>query len=98
MVFKKIPYVYEILPYLNELHIQFGHINYKNLSKKFLDGEFYLDSIDIITEAYTKDCPECYAKFYSKKILNNPKVILEEGPLNRYNIFRYGIFLWKNEI
>ena len=25
-------------------------------------------------------CPECFAKFFSKKLKNSPKIILDEGP------------------
>lgn len=79
-ILKKIPFVYEILPQINELHIKYGHLSSKNLAKKFLETEYYIDSIEIITEKYTYECPECNALYYSKKIIKNPKSILDKGP------------------
>ena len=65
------------------MHTIYGHISYKNLSKKYLETEYYIDSIDLITEKFTYECPECNALFYPKQILKNPKIILDEGPLYR---------------
>ena len=48
--------------------------------KNFQKEEFYIDSIDTITKEYTNQCPECYAKFYSKKLVKKPKMIYDEGP------------------
>lgn len=67
------------MPILNEIHEKNGHILYKSLAKKFLDSEYYLDGIELITEEYTKQCSECFVKFYSKKIMKSNKIILDEG-------------------
>ena len=80
VILKKIPYTYEIIPLLDNIHKNNGHISFRTLSKKFLEEEFYIDSIDTITKEYTNQCPECYAKFYSKKLVKKPKMIYDEGP------------------
>ena len=67
-ILKKITYVYEILPIINELHNKFGHISYKNLAKKYLETEYYIDSIEILTEKYAYKCPECNSIYYSRNI------------------------------
>ena len=59
VILKKIPFIYEVLPLLSEVHDKHGHISYKTLSKKFLESDYYLDGIEIITEAYSKECPQC---------------------------------------
>ena len=45
--FKKIPYVYEVLTLINDFHNKYVHISYKNLAKKYLETEYYIDSIEI---------------------------------------------------
>lgn len=80
VILKKIPYIYEILPKIKILHEQYGHISFKNLAKKFLETEYYLNGIEIITEEYSKQCAECYSKFFSKKLIKSPKIILDGGP------------------
>ena len=77
---KRIPYTYEIIPKLDELHKKNGHVAYRTLAKKFTEDEFFLDNIEIITKEYTNQCPECYAKFYSRKLIKLPKIIYDEGP------------------
>ena len=61
-----------------------GHINYKNLDKKYLETEYYIYSIEIITEKFAYECLECNSLYYSKKIIKNPKIILDEGPYHGY--------------
>ena len=80
VILKKIPYIFEIIPKIHEIHDQNGHISYRNLSKKFCEDEFYIDSIDLIAQEYLKQCPECYAKFYCKKMIKYPMQIQDEGP------------------
>ena len=77
---KWIPYTYEILPKLDQLHETNGHIAYRTLAKKFLEDEFFIDNIEIITREYTSQCPECYKNFYSRKLIKSPKIIYDEGP------------------
>ena len=77
---KKIPFIYEILPKLDELHQDNGHIASRTLAKKFLDDEYYIDNIEVITKEYCSQCPECYSKFYSRKFIKTPKIIHDEGP------------------
>ena len=76
---KRIPYTYEILPKLDQLHETNGHIAYRTLAKKFLEDEFFIDNIEIITREYTSQCPECYKNFYSRKLIKSPKIIYDEG-------------------
>ena len=76
---KRIPYTFEIIPKLNHLHEIHGHITYKTLAKKFLEDEFFIDNIEIITKEYTSQCPECYKNFYSRKLITSPKIIFDEG-------------------
>ena len=80
VILKKIPYIYEILPSTDHIHDIYGHISFRNLSKKLLSTNFFIDNIDIITEKYTKEIPECYSNFHSKQIIKKPKVIKDEGP------------------
>ena len=80
VIMKKIPFTYEILPKLEELHNINGHISYRTLSKKFLEDEYFIDNIELITKEYATQCPECYAKFFSRKIIKSPKIIYDEGP------------------
>ena len=80
VILKKIPFTYEILPKLEELHKINGHISYRTLGKKFLEDEYFIDNIELITKEYANQCPECYAKFFSRKIIKSPKIIYDEGP------------------
>ena len=80
VVLKKIPLTYEIIPKLNELHDNNGHISSRTLAKKFIEDEFYIDNIELITKEYTNQCPECYSKYYSRKLVKQPKIIFDEGP------------------
>ena len=68
VIFKKIPYTYEILPNIELIHDVKGHISFKNIAKKFLDSNFFLDNIDVITEHFSKERLECFSKFHSKKL------------------------------
>ena len=79
VILKKIPFTYEILPKLNELHNINGHISSRTLAKKFYEDEFYIDNIELITKEYTNQCPECYSKYYSRKLIKQPKIIFDEG-------------------
>lgn len=56
-----------------------GHISSRNLAKKLKDTDFYID-IEIITEQFTREYAECFAKYYSRKIIKNPKIIIDQGP------------------
>ena len=38
VILKQIPYTYEIIPILDEIHNNYGHISYKTLAKKFKEG------------------------------------------------------------
>ena len=80
---KRIPFTYEILPKLEQIHDVNGHIAYRTLAKKFLEDEFFIDNIEIITKEYTSQCPECYKNFYSRKLIKSPKIILDKGPYYR---------------
>ena len=80
VILKKIPFTYEILPELDELHGNNGHISYRTLAKKFLEGEYYIDNIEIVCKEYTTKCPECYSKYFSRKLIKVPKIIYDEGP------------------
>ena len=77
---KKIPYIFEVLHILNRIHKENGHISSKSLARKFMEEDNYLDGIELITEEFSKQCPECYAKFFSKKLNKSPKIIVDEGP------------------
>ena len=46
MQLKRIPFTYEILPKLDQLHEKKGQIAYKTLAKKFLEDEFFIDHIE----------------------------------------------------
>ena len=47
---KKIPYIFEILPFIEKIHEAFGHIQPAKLSKLILKQNFYIKGLDIITE------------------------------------------------
>ena len=80
VIIKKIPYIFEVLPIINRIHNENGHISAKTLARKFMDGNNYLDGIELITEEFSKQCAECYTKFFSKKLVKSPKIIVDEGP------------------
>ena len=80
VILKKIPFTFENIPKLDKIHNSNGYISYKNLSKKFLNDEYFIDNIDIVTKEYNKLCPECYSKFYRKHLIKSPKMIYDEGP------------------
>ena len=80
VILKKIPFTYEILPILDELHNANGHISYRTLAKKFLEEDYFVDNIELVTKEYSTQCPECYAKFFSRKIIKSSKIIFDEGP------------------
>lgn len=77
---QKILYIFEILPYFDNIHKTYGHISANNVANKIKKQEVYFDGIEFLAESYSKDCPECYSKYYSKKILKQQKIILDEGP------------------
>ena len=77
---KKIPFIHEVLPIINRIHNEKGHISYKTLASIFLEDDNYLDGIELITEEYPKQCSECHAKFFWKKLIQSPKIIIDEGP------------------
>ena len=83
VILKKIPFIHEVLPIINRIHNENGHISYKTLARKFLEEDNYLDGIELITEEYFKECAECHAKFFSKKLIQSPKIIIDEGPYYR---------------
>ena len=91
VILKKIPYIYEILPSIDHIHDIYGHISFRNLSKKLLSTNFFIDNIDILTQKYTKEFPECYSNFHSKQIIKRPKVIKAEGP--HYRLLAYFTYL-----
>ena len=45
-----------------------------------MNDEYFIDGLEIIAKEYTKLCPECYNKIFSKKLLKSPKMIHDEGP------------------
>ena len=65
---------------LNKLHTAFGHIHPQKLSKALLNRDFYMQGLDIITNQFCIDCPECHSKFFSKNIVKSPAIIIDEGP------------------
>ena len=80
VILKKIPFVFEILPTINKFHLKYDHISFKTLAKKISDSDFYFNGIEIITEEFCKQCPICFSKYFSKKLIKYPKIILDEGP------------------
>ena len=80
VILKKIPFVFEILPIINKFHLKYDHISFKTLAKKISDSDFYFNGIEIITEEFCKQCPICFSKYFSKKLIKQPKIILDEGP------------------
>ncbi len=64
---QKILYIFEILPYFDNIHKTYGHISANNIANKIKKQEVYFDGIEFLAESYSKDCPECYSKYYSKK-------------------------------
>ena len=69
-----------MFPIYNDIHTQYGHTTYKNLANKIKNSEYYFDGIELISEKYLKDCPECYGKFFPRKIIKIPKIIIDERP------------------
>ena len=60
VILKKIPFTYEILPKLEQLHKVNGHISYRTLAKKFFEEDYFMDNIELITKEYATQCPKCY--------------------------------------
>ena len=56
-------------PNIDNIHAKYGHINSRNLANKIKNSEFYFDDYEIISDIYSRECPECFAKFFSKKLL-----------------------------
>ena len=69
VILKKIPFVFEILPTINKFHLKYDHISFKTLAKKISDSDFYFNGIEIITEEFCKQCPICFSKYFSKKLI-----------------------------
>ena len=74
IILKKIPYIYEILQNIEHIHDIYGHISFRNLSKKLLSTDFFIGNIDVIKEQYTKECPECFCKFHRRNYSKNQKL------------------------
>ena len=37
-----------------------------------------MQGLDIIKEQFCKECPECFVKFFSERIIEYPKIIIDE--------------------
>ena len=82
--YKTIPYIFEIYKKIDLLHIENNHINLNDFKNILVKSDFYMEGIDIILKEYYIKCPICYSKYYATKIINQPKIILDEGPRYRY--------------
>ena len=54
VILKKIPYIYEVLQIINKIHLEYGHISYRSLAKKFMEKNYFLDGIELISEEFSK--------------------------------------------
>ena len=57
---KKIQYIFEILPKIQNIHDSYGHISPKKISKILLENDFYMQGSEKVAEQFCKECPECY--------------------------------------
>ena len=68
VIFKKIPFIFEIFPFIEKIHNIYGHIQPQKLSKIILKENFYMQGLDIIINKFCEKCPECNVNYFSKNI------------------------------
>ena len=77
---KKILFIYEILPLLEDLHKNNGHMPTNKFKDLLYKSDYFIDGLDILIEYFCKECPECFVLNYGIALPNAAKLILEEGP------------------
>ena len=84
VILKRIPFIYEIYPYIKKIHDDNNHAPLYKIIDLVPSGPYYCDSIEFCCETIINLCPECIAKFNNKPISINNSIITDLGPHYRY--------------
>ena len=82
----RIPYEYEKIKILNELHKRTGHTGYHRLYDAVKDNKYFWDSLTNDCKEFVYNYPSCI-KFRSKKLLKHKIISIKtNGPKISYVI------------